>query len=123
MRLGIIRELGFRSFGLLVVGLLLACIFSSFDWQFFYVVLAPYASHILLDYLCVFEAEPFALLLRIKKREGLGLFVPGVLFHRSINSARWRVKAEKSGWRAVSENYFTPVNLAILALVVAAKFF
>lgn len=109
--------------GLLIVGLPLACFLGFFDQQLFYAVLAPYASHVLLDYLCVFEAEPFAPLLRIKKREGLGLFVPDDLFHRSINSARWKEKAENKGWRAISENYFTPVNLAILALVVAAKFF
>ncbi len=86
-----------------------------------WLVLTPYASHIMLDYLCVFEAFPLAPLThRVVKREGSGLFYPDDLW-RSENAARWFRRVKERGYRAVSENYFTPVAAALLATVAAVK--
>ena len=86
-----------------------------------WLVLAPYASHIVLDYLCIFEAHPLApLTYRVVKREGLGLFYPDDLWG-SVNAVKWFRRVKECGYRAVSENYFTPLATALLILVVAAK--
>lgn len=76
-----------------MVGLPLAFILSRIDKAFFILVSIPYLSHILLDYLCVFEARPLAPLFRIKKKEGLGIFIPDDLY-KSVNSKRWKERAK-----------------------------
>lgn len=103
--------------GLLLVGLPLALLLGMIDKSFIPLVLVPYGSHILLDYLCIFEARPLAPFLDVRKREGLGIFVPDDPLHKSENSRRWAVRAKAMGVRGVSENYFTLFSLALLAFV------
>ena len=100
--------------GLLLVGVPLALAANTLwpgAWAY---ILPPYASHVALDYLCVFEARPLDPLPRPLKREGLGIFYPDTLW-RSENTGRWRRRVAERGYRAVSENLYTPVAAALLA--------
>jgi hypothetical protein len=74
-----------------------------------------------LDYLCVFETYPLAPLLKIKKKEGLGIFIPDDLFVRHEDSKKWarRVKIKKI--RGISENYFTIFALLLLIFILLIK--
>ena len=104
--------------GLLLVGVPLSIAFNALlpgSWAY---ILPPYASHVLLDYLCVFEARPLDPLPRPLKREGLGIFYPDT-FWGSGNSDRWRRRVREKGYRAVSENLYTPAALALLAYALA----
>jgi len=107
--------------GLLLIGAPLAWLLSLVDRALLVLVLAPYASHILLDYLCVFEACPLAPFSEVRKKEGWGIFVPDDLFSKSENAKRWARRVKEKGIRGISENYFTPFNLAFLTLVVLFK--
>ncbi len=108
--------------GLIMVGLPLSFIFSMIDKIFFILVLIPYASHILLDYLCIFETYPLAPFLKIKKKEGLGIFIPDNLFIKSENSKKWRKRIKEKNIKGISENYFTLFNFIFLIIVVLFKF-
>lgn len=107
--------------GLLVIGIPLAFLLSLVDKSLFPLVLVPYGSHILLDYLCIFEARPLAPFFDIRKKEGWGIFVPDDLFHRSENSRRWVMRVKSKGIKGVSENYFTVFNLIFLVSVIVYK--
>jgi len=107
--------------GLLFIGVPIALLLGLIDEVFRVLVLAPYASHILLDYLCVFEACPLAPLSDIKKKEGWGIFVPGSLFFKSEDTERWAKRIKEKGIRGISEDYFIVFNFAFLAVVVLLK--
>ncbi len=111
-----------EPFGLIIIGLLLSFILGMIDKIFFILVLIPYASHIFLDYLCVFETYPFALFLKIKKKEGLGIFIPDNLFIKSENSKKWMQRIKDKNIKGISENYFMLFNLIFLIIVVLFKF-
>jgi len=105
--------------GLLVLGVPLAAAANAAwpgAWAY---VLPPYASHIVLDYLCVFEARPLDPLPWPLKREGLGVFYPDDPWH-SGNAERWRRRVAERGYRAVSENLYTPAAALLLAIALAA---
>ncbi len=109
--------------GLIFLGLPLGLILRTFDPTFFWLVMAPYATHIVLDYLCIFPAKPFAPFFDYTKREGLGVFIPDTLLRRSENSSLWHKRVKEKGIRGVSENYFTPIAISMLLLVILLKFF
>jgi len=110
-----------EPFGLVTIGLPLSFILGVIDKIFFILVLVPYATHVLLDYLCVFETFPLAPFSKIKKREGLGIFIPDGLFIKSENSKRWARRIEEKNIRGISENYFTVFNLVFLITVLFFK--
>ncbi len=107
--------------GFILVGLPLAFILSLFNKNFFILVLAPYFSHVLLDYLCIFGTYPLAPFSKIKKKEGFGIFIPDDLFIKSENPRNWtrRVKVKKI--KGISENYFTIFNLILLITILLFK--
>ena len=107
--------------GYAIIGFPLALLLGVLDKTFTPLTLASYGSHILLDYLCVFEARPFAPFLDVRKREGLGIFIPDDFFHSSPNSRRWRERVKAMGIKGVSENYFTPFALLLLFIVLCVK--
>lgn len=110
--------------GLLVIGFptALALSLATGNPELAALVLVPYTSHVALDYLCIFEARPLApLTAKVVKREGLGIFYPDDLVG-SENAVRWLRRVRERGYRAVSENYFTPVAVAALITVVVLKF-
>jgi len=107
--------------GLIIIGLPLAYALSLINRDFLILTLVPYSSHILLDYLCVFEACPLAPFSGLKKREGLGVFIPDNLFAKSENTKRWAQRVREKNIRGVSENYFTAFNVALLVLVALLK--
>ncbi len=107
---------------LVLIGLPIAVVLSFVDKMFFVLVLVPYASHIFLDYLCVSEAHPLAPFSKIKKKEGLGIFIADDLFRKTQNSKDWARRAKAKGMKAVSENYFTLFNVLLLVAVVIFKF-
>lgn len=111
-----------EPFGFIIIGLPIAFILSMINKMFLVLVLVPYFSHIFLDYLCIFETCPLAPFSTIKKKEGLGIFIPDDLFTKSENSKRWakRVKIKKIS--GLSENYFTIFNLILLVIVFLFKF-
>lgn len=95
----------------------LAHLLSLIDRNFFILVSIPYLSHIFLDYLCIFETYPLAPLLEVKKREGLGIFIPDDLLVKSENSEKWIKRAKSKKINGISENYFTIFNLALLVVI------
>ncbi len=100
-----------EPFGFLFLGLPIAIILSLFNKKFFLLVCIPYLTHILLDYFCVFETFPLAPFSRIKKREGMGLFIP--------SSKRWERRIKKG----ISEKYFLIFNFLFLLLILILKLF
>jgi len=107
--------------GTLIIGLPLAIItYIIFgELMLALAIIIPYVSHVVLDYLCIFEAYPLdPLTRRIVKREGIGIFYPDTLW-RSSNSNRWISRVRMKGYRAVSENFFT---LGALVLFVVAVY-
>lgn len=107
---------------LVTVGLPVSLLLSRIDEIFFVLVLVPYASHVLLDYLCVFEASPLAPFSKVKKREGLGVFIPDSFLVKSENSKKWERRVRDKNIKGISENYFTPFNVASLIMVILLKF-
>jgi len=110
-----------EPFGFLIIGLPLSFILGKIDKIFFILVLIPYASHIFLDYLCIFETYPLAPFLKIKKKEGLGIFIPDNLFIKSENTQKWARRVREKNIKGISENYFTLFNLIFLIIVVFVK--
>lgn len=109
--------------GLIIVGLPLALVLSLvIEERLALLILVPYSSHILLDYLCVFEARPLAPFLSLKKKEGWGLFIPDDPFVKTENSKRWARRVREKGIRGISENYFTVFNLLLLVLVIVVRY-
>ena len=103
-----------EPFGLIFIGLPLALVLSRLDDIFFPLILVPYVSHILLDYLCIFETFPLAPFSSFKKREGLGIFIP--------NSERWLKRVRRKKLKGIPENYFLPFNFLLLFAVILLKF-
>jgi membrane-bound metal-dependent hydrolase YbcI (DUF457 family) len=112
-----LQELG----GFLVLGLPLALVLSRVNGEFFILVSVPYISHILLDYLCVFEARPLAPFSGVKKKEGLGIFIPDDLY-KSANSKRWKRRAKAKKLKGISENYFTLILAGSAGLYISMAF-
>ena len=107
--------------GLVILGLPLSFILGAVNKIFFALILIPYATHILLDYLCVFETRPLTPFLKIRKREGTGIFIPDNLFIKSENSRKWARRVKSKNIRGISENYFTLFGLIFLVVVVFLK--
>ncbi len=108
--------------GLVLIGIPLATLLYRLTANIsaFYMIIVPYASHILLDYLCIFEADPLSpITKRFRKKEGLGIFYPDSLVKGS-NERYWNSRVNERGYRAISENYFTPIALALLILAIIA---
>ena len=110
-----------EPFGFIFVGLPLAFTLSFINKIFLILILVPYASHIILDYLCIFETFPLAPFSRIKKKEGLGIFIPDDLFVKSENSKKWAKRVKLKKIRGISENYFMIFNLILFILVIFFK--
>lgn len=108
--------------GFVLIGIPLAFAISMLDRIFLSLVLIPYASHIVLDYLCIFETYPFAPFSKVKKREGLGIFIPDDLFIRSKNSKMWSKRVKIKNIEGISENYFTIFNLILLFSILVFKY-
>jgi len=102
--------------GLVMVGLPLSFLLARINKIFFILILVPYAGHIFLDYLCIFEAYPLSPFLKIKKREGLGIFIPDSLVKSEVNR-KWKQRVKARKIKAISENYFTPFSIAFLIFV------
>lgn len=98
-----------EPFGFILIGLPLALILSLINKIFFVLVIIPYLSHIFLDYLCVFETFPLAPFSKIKKKEGIGIFIP--------SSEKWKRRIKKG----ISESYFLYFNLILFLLVLFYK--
>lgn len=109
--------------GLIIIGLPLSFIFGMIDKLFFVLILVPYASHILLDYLCIFETSPLAPFSRIKKKEGFGIFIPDSLFIKSENTKKWIRRVKDKNIKGVSENYFTILNFLIVVIILKLNIF
>ncbi len=97
--------------GFVFIAIPTAFLLSFLNELFFTLVLVPYGTHILLDYLCVFETYPLAPFSKVKKREGLGIFIP--------NSEKWKEWQIKG----VSENYFLVFNIIFIFLILIFKLF
>lgn len=104
-----------EPFGFVIIGLPLAFLLSKVNEVFLFMIIIPYGSHIVLDYLCIFEAYPLAPFSRIKKREGLGIFVP--------NSKEWKERVKAKKIKAISENWFTLITFALFLIVLFKWFF
>lgn len=102
-----------EPFGFVIIGLPLALILSAINKNFFILVSISYVSHIFLDYLCIYETCPLAPFSNIKKREGLGIFVP--------DSKKWLKRVKRKKMKGVSENYFLFFNLILLAILILFK--
>ena len=87
---------------LFLIALPIALLLRFLNPSFFYLTLASFSSHILLDYLCVFKARPLAPFSKLEKPEGFGIFVP------ATHKWRRRIKGK------ISENYFLIFNLIFL---------
>jgi len=110
-----------EPFGVILIGLPLAFLLSSINRNFFALVLIPYSSHVFLDYLCIFETSPLAPFWRVRKKEGLGIFVPDNLFVKSENSLKWAKRVKIKKLKGISENYFTLINLLFFTFVLLLK--
>ena len=103
--------------GFVFIAIPTALLFSFINKIFLILILVPYGTHILLDYLCIFETCPLApLSYKIKKREGLGIFIPDDLFRKSENSRRWEKRVRDKGIKGISENFFTIFNFILLII-------
>ncbi|MEM5790759.1 MAG: hypothetical protein QXP77_01785 [Candidatus Aenigmatarchaeota archaeon] len=91
-----------EPFGLILVGFPIALLLGLINQSFFWLSLISYSSHILLDYLCIFETFPLSPFSKIKKPKGMGIFIP---FYYN-----WKIKGK------VSENYFLVANLILLLI-------
>ena len=107
--------------GFVLVGLPLALVLSLINKNFFILVLVPYFSQTLLDYLCVYEAYPLAPFSKIKKKEGWGLFIPDNLLVKSENSRKWAERIKVKKIKGISENYFTIFNLILFITILSFK--
>ena len=107
--------------GFIFIGLSLAFALGFIDKIFLILILVPYASHIILDYLCIFETSPLAPFSKIKKKEGWGIFIPDDLFSRSENSRKWAERVKIKKIRGISENYFMIFNILLFILIVFSK--
>ena len=110
-----------EPFVFVLIGLTLAAILSLVKKIFFILVIVPFLGHIFLDYLCVHEACPLAPFSKIKKKEGLGIFISDNLFVRSQNSKKWAERVKARNIEGVSENYFTLFNLVLLIIILLFK--
>lgn len=99
----------------------LAVILSLVNKIFFILVIVPFLGHIFLDYLCVHEACPLAPFSKIKKKEGLSIFIADNLFVRSQNSKKWAERVKAKNIEGVSENYFTLFNLVLIIIILLFK--
>lgn len=86
-----------EPFGILFIGLPLAWGLSTIREEYFWLVLIPYASHVVLDYLTIHEVCPLAPFSR--KTKVLGIFKPSP-------APSWY----SSTMRGISENYVTVVG-------------
>ncbi len=109
--------------GFIFIGLPLARLLSLIDKSFFILVSIPYLSHILLDYICIFETYPLAPFLKVRKKEGIGIFIPDDLFVKSENSEKWIKRVKSKSINGVSENYFTLFNLVLLVMIFISKLY
>jgi hypothetical protein len=105
-----------------IIALPLATLFSVIDKFFFVLILLLYVAHILLDYLCIFEAQPLAPFFKIKKKEGLGIFIPDDLFRKSENSRKWTKRVKVKKIKGISENYFTIISILLLFSSILIRF-
>jgi len=105
-----------EPFGFIFIGLPLAFVLSFLDKIFWILILVPYGSHIFLDYLCIFETYSLAPFSKFKKKEGIGIFFPDDLFKKSENSKRWAKRIKEKNIKGISENYFTLINIILLAI-------
>ncbi|MGC8993666.1 MAG: hypothetical protein ACP5JK_02780, partial [Candidatus Aenigmatarchaeota archaeon] len=105
-----------------LIALPLAILFSIINKLFFLLLLIPYTTHIFLDYLCVFEAKPLAPFSKIKKKEGLGIFIPDELFRKSENSRKWTKRVKVKKIKGISENYFTIISILLLFSSILIRF-
>ena len=92
-----------EPFGLIIIGLPISFILGMIDEIFFFLILIPYALHIFLDYLCIFETYPLAPFSKIRKREGFGIFIPDNLFLKSENSRKWEQRVKAKNIKGISK--------------------
>ncbi len=107
--------------GLILIGIPLAYLLSFINAKFFWFVLIPYLTHILCDYLCIFEATPFDPFIKWKKKEGWGIFIPDDLIWKSENSVRWAHRVKVKKLKGISENYFTPFAILFLLFSILTR--
>ena len=112
-----------EPFGFILIGLPLSFILGMINKIFSILVLIPYAGHIFLDYLCVFETYPLSPFSKIKKKEGVGIFIPDDLIIKSENSKKWVQRIKDKNIKGISENYFTLFDLIFLFVVVLFKLY
>ena len=94
-----------EPFGFAVIGISIAVILSVLVKPYYFaLVLVPYLSHIVLDYLTVNEVSPFAPF--SKKRFRLGFIRQ---FPESVYSSSYK--------KGISENYVLAVNILAFALI------
>lgn len=98
-----------EPFGFILIELPLALILSLINKIFFVLVIIPSLTHIFLDYLCIFGTSPLAPFSKVKKKEGMGIFIP--------SSEKWKMRAKGK----ISENYFLIFNLLLFSLILLYK--
>ena len=85
---------------ILIIGLPIAVILSLVKPYYLLMVLIPYASHVLLDYITIHEVEPFA-----------------PFSKKKINVGIVRAFPAKPAIKAVSEHYMLMLNIILLVIV------
>jgi len=110
-----------EPFGLIILGVPIALLLGLIDKKFILLVLIPYSTHIILDYLCIFEAFPLAPFSKVKKKEGKGLFIPDSLFSKSNVYKMWKERVMKKNINGISENYFTVFCIVFLSIILILK--
>jgi membrane-bound metal-dependent hydrolase YbcI (DUF457 family) len=91
--------------GLIFIGIPTGLFLSMVKYEYFFMVMIPYAIHILLDYLTIHEVSPFAPF--SKKNIEVGFF-------KSVPTPSWYTGKEKG----ISEGYFLILNVIIAIILV-----
>ncbi|MBU1849957.1 MAG: hypothetical protein KKH40_04490, partial [Nanoarchaeota archaeon] len=99
-----------EPFGLIIIGIPLGLIFSIIKTEYFFLVIIPFAIHIILDYLVIHEVSPFVPF--SNKNIELGFF-------KSAPPPLWYTGEEKG----ISENYFLILNMIITMIILWTIFF
>jgi hypothetical protein len=107
-----------EPFGVIFIGLPLAILLSFFNKIYFILVIVPYISHLILDYLCTYRTYPLSPFSNWEKEEGKGIFFADNLFSKTRNSIKWQ---NRTNSRGISENYFTLFNFILLIFVILVK--
>ncbi len=93
-----------EPFGILFLGMPLAIGLSAIKGEYFWLVLIPYTSHVILDYLTIHEVCPLAPFSKKMKEVGIFKAYPAPLWYTS------RVKG-------IPENYVTVISVGMISLL------